>query len=348
MMRQASSITYGVRIMSELLDFYDPPPAILAAGSKEGVDLGGNKVLVSVDGAHNFYTEGTIYTEMSWGTFYQELGLDDQIDTFETKDFSSIREDPQALTKTLISSLDHVINSKKLFYGIWDLETDAFLNQNTVIPGLKMEVSMINKLMDAHKTSRDDNLFPDINVGEKGMKKIRLDFQGTKKKRMHFFGSKLEDLADRLRLASGFATGIVCTSRGAANLYMMNDTIVFKENEAPELYVDEENIMIIEMGIQRELLFPISWFRIDLGIKSLETLDLWNEIKEDPGLKEALRRYDEYITSLVYKKYQHIASTEKIGKNLEDDFYNLSPQERRKALSDMAGAIRELTKKYKE
>ncbi len=93
-------------------------------------------------------------------------------------------------------------------------------------------------------------------------------------------------------MAKGFATGIVCTSRGAANMYIMSDNLVFKDDVIPELYIDEENLMIIEMGIERELLFPISWFRIDLGIKSLETLELWEEIKDDPKLSKALEYYE--------------------------------------------------------
>ncbi len=182
----------------------------------------------------------------------------------------------------------------------------------------------------------------------KGSKKIKIEFQGKKKKNLHLKGNKLEDLANILRFANGFATGIVCTSRGAANLYVLSDNIVFEEDIIPDLHIDEDNLVIIELGIQRELLFPISWFRIDLGIKSLETLELWNEIKNNPKLTKALGYYEKYITGLVYKKFKFMASTEKIGTDFEDGFYELSPAERRKALRDMAEAIRKLTDEYKK
>ena len=320
----------------------------MASGSKKGVELGGTKTILSVDNIHNFFAEGSIFTELSWAEFYQEEGLEDQIDTFTTKDYTSVREDPEALTSTIITSLNNIMNERRLFYGILDLECDAFMNQNTVIPGLKLDPEVINKLLIAHKNTRDENLFPDITEDDRGIRKIKLKFQGTHEKHLHFYGSKLEDIADRLRLAQGVATGIVCTSRGAANLYIMNDSIVFKQDETAELYIDGENITVIEMGIKRELLFPISWFRIDIGLTSLKSLELWDEIKDNPGLRSVITQYDAYISGLVYKKYKNIASTEKIGKNLEDDFYDMNPEERRKALSDMAGAIRELSKKYKE
>ena len=158
----------------------------------------------------------------------------------------------------------------------------------------------------------------------------------------------METLADKLRLANGFATGIVCTSKGAANLYIMSDNIVFKEDQVTEMYIDQENIDIIMFAIQRELLAPISWFRIDLGIRSLETLELWDTIKDNPLLKVALNKYERYITSLVYKKFQKIASTEKIGIDLNEDFTNMPLEQRKQALKDMADAIRNLTKIYKE
>ncbi len=330
------------------IEFFDPPSAILASGSKLGVELGGSKSILSIDTHHNLYSEGVIFSELSWGAFYQEEGLEDQIDTFETKEFDSVREDPEALVKIIEKSLYNMINGKKIFYGIADFEVDAFLNQNTIIPGLKLDYQVINKLLEAHKKLRDEDLFPKILLDAKGSHRIKVEFQGSKKKNLHLIGSKLEDFADILRLAKGFATGIVCTSRGAANLYIMSDNIFFKEDDHPELYIDKENLSIIEMGIQRELLFPISWFRIDLGIKSLETLELWDTIKEDIRLKKALDYYERYITGLVYKKFQVLASTEKIGKDIEEDFSSMTPAERRQALRDMAEAIKKLTDEYKK
>ena len=330
------------------VEFYNPPSAILASGTKEGVELGGTKLLVSIDGFHNLYSEGIVFSELSWGAFYQEEGLEDQIDTFETKEFDSVRENPEGLAETIIESIYNIINNQKIFYGIFDFEVDAFLNQNTVIPGLKLDYKIINKLLEAHKKNRDKNLFPQILSDAKGAHKIKIEFQGNKKRNLQLNGTKLEDFAEVLRLAKGFATGIVCTSRGAANLYIMSDNLTYKEDELSELYIDSDNLMIIEMGIERELLFPITWFRVDLGIKSLETLELWDKIKGYPKLMKALERYDKYISSLVFKKFKVIASVENIGTNVEDEFYKMSTVERRQALRDMAEAIKKLTEEYKK
>ncbi len=142
--------------------------------------------------------------------------------------------------------------------------------------------------------------------------------------------------------------GLVCTSRNAANLYIMSDNIVFRKDEFPEIYIDEENIKIIEYGIKKKILFPITWFRLDVGIRSLETLELWNTIKDNPELNKALSHYERYINALVFKKFKPTAESQKIGIDLEEDFYTMTPKERKRALKDMEDAIKTLTDHYKK
>ncbi|MCP4763574.1 MAG: hypothetical protein GY870_17515, partial [archaeon] len=203
------------------IELFNPPAVILSTGTKEGVDLGGSKFLLSIDKEHNLYNEGNIVTEMSWGAFYDIEGLEDQIDTFTTKEYTSIRDDPEALIKTIITCLEKIMSKKKLFYGIADLEVDAFLNQNTVIPGLKLDHELINKLMDTHKKQRDKDLFPQHSINEKGHNSIKISFQGENKKNLHFYGMDFEDLAKKMMVGKGFATGIVVTSDKSANFFMM-------------------------------------------------------------------------------------------------------------------------------
>ncbi len=327
------------------IEFYNPPdPILFSHGTKEGVELGGNKSIVSIDVNHNFYNEGNIFTELSWAEFYKDIeGLENQIDTFTMTKYETVRDDAEALIDTISKNIYNIIKDHRLFYGIADFEVDAFMNKNCVIPGLKLDIEIINKLLEAHKKTRDKDLFPDIIIDKGGIKKILIEFQGKGKKYLQFYGSKLEDLSENLRMAKGFATGIVCTSQGAANLYVMNSNIVLKDDIPSKLYIDRDNIKVIEMGIQREILFPISWFRIDLGIKSFETLKLWDEIKNDIELKKALDHYERYILELIYKKYKNVASIESIGIDLSNNFDQMTSKERKKALRDMEDAIKILT-----
>ncbi|MBY9006427.1 MAG: hypothetical protein KGD63_06685 [Candidatus Lokiarchaeota archaeon] len=285
------------------LKFYNPPPALLASGSKEGVELGGTKSIISIDQHHNFYTESMIYTEMSWGVFYRDIeGLEDQIDTFTTKEYDSIREDPEALVNTIIDSLNNIMANNRIFYGIGDFEVDAFMNQNTVIPGLTLERDLINTLMGAHKRNRDEEQFPKLIISEKDSTYVSITLQGTNKYKIQVKGKNINNIANNLKEARGSSTGIVVSSNKSANFFMMNDTIIFQGGEIPELYIDQDCITVIESGIERDKLFPISWFRFDLGISSFETLELWDQIRNNKNLNEILRNYQKYISKLIEKK----------------------------------------------
>ena len=131
-------------------------------------------------------------------------------------------------------------------------------------------------------------------------------------------------------------------------MYIMSDNIVFSKDEIAEMYTYNDNIKVIEYGIKKKLLFPISWFRIDIGIRSLETLELWDQIKDDPELNKAIGHYERYINALVYKKFKSQAESQKIGMDSEEDWMNMTPKERKKALRDMEKAIEFLNKEYKE
>jgi len=331
-----------------LLDFYNPPRALLASSSKEGLELGGSKLIVSIDEDRNLNSEGLIYTEMSWAEFYKEEGLEDIINNFTQKEFESISDDPEALVDSISKAINKITKKERLFYGILDLEVDAFLNENTIIPGLEIPPKVINKLMEAHRNTKDKILFPKI-LRDAGKKpKVQIKFYGDKKDRLIFYGSSLEELANQLRVVKGFATGIVCTTQIIANFYILNDNITFKEEEEPSLYLDSDNIHLIEEGIKNEILTPINWFRIDLGITALETLKLWNDIKNNDKLQLAIAEYDHYLLELIFEEFEKLGSAEEIGYNIKDEFFQMTTQERKQILKDISYAIKILNDHVKE
>ena len=180
---------------------------------------------------------------------------------------------------------------------------------------------------------------------------------------------KWEDLQQfkELGIKIGIATGdldetgaylakndiIVCTSEKAVSLYIISENIVFDEESIQEHRIDDKNLKQIEKDFTKKkfftgkkVLFPISWFRADIGLRSFETLDLWNEIKDDPELQKAFNYYDRYISGYIYKKFK---PEEIKDLNLtREAFLALSPRQRTKVMKDLIVAIRELTRLYKE
>lgn len=328
--------------------FINPPSPLLAYGTKKGVELGGSKCVLCLDDANNIKFEEEIYTEMSWATFYGDKGIDDQIESFTTQEYSSIRDDPEELTKRLIDAIYKIMNEKKLFYGVLDVEVDAFMNEQVAIDGLELDYKTVNRLMESHRIARNLDLFPESIISSiEEENRIIIEFQGKSKNLFQLVGNKIEDLADKIRNAKGFGIGLVATSKGAANFYILSDNIVMREGEVKEMQIDQEIIDTIFYAIQKEVLFPLCWFRIDMGISAIETLELWDKIKDNSELIKAVKRYDDYINALIYKKYK-LMSQSHTARNFEKEFYGLTPKEKEKALRDMKDTLDILTNHLKE
>jgi hypothetical protein len=60
--------------------------------------------------------------------------------------------------------------------------------------------------------------------------------------------------------------------------------------------------------------FPMSWFRIGIGLASIKTLEQWPEIRKDSKLKKALVKYFKYAKKGFKKKDDDDESVAKIGK----------------------------------
>jgi len=330
------------------LKFSNPPSPLLAFGSKSGVELGGTKCILSLDNEGNIKFEEEIFTEMSWGTFYQQEGIDDQIESFTTQEYSSIRDNPEELTKRIIDAIYKIMNEQKLFYGVLDVEVDAFMNEQVAIDGLELDYKTVNRLMESHRIARNLDLFPELIISSiEEENRIIMEFQGKSKNLFQLFGNKIEDLADKIRNAKGFGIGLVATSKGAANFYILSDNIVMREGEVKEMQIDQEIIDAIFYAIQREVIIPLCWFRIDMGISAIETLELWDKIKDNPELIKAVKRYDDYINALIYKKYKSMSQSH-TARNFEKEFYSMTFEEKEKTLRELKETMEILGDHLKE
>ncbi|MCK5346477.1 MAG: hypothetical protein KAR20_23870, partial [Candidatus Heimdallarchaeota archaeon] len=125
---------------------------------------------------------------------------------------------------------------------------------------------------------------------------------------------ELQDLAAILFPYEGYASGIVTVAQGAANFILLTDNI-FKSADHSEIHIDRRNLnqmfKLINMGV---LAAPISWFKVDLGLKGLEALDGWDKIKERPEILEAIATYQDYLRNLII-----VREEKSIEKILEED-----------------------------
>jgi hypothetical protein len=81
--------------------------------------------------------------------------------------------------------------------------------------------------------------------------------------------------------------------------------------------------------IRKNVIYPISWFRIDLNLGSLRTLEQWKEIKDNEKLKFALRAYFDYIKKDLKEEHDlHIQRKQNQQEIEEIDVSKLSEEQK--------------------
>jgi len=323
--------------------FYNPPPVLLAKGNKEGVDIGGALSIIAMDKSHHLHIVDNIFSELSWGKFSEDPAISDQI-----QDFTIKHEDNEGLfdSKKLISRLVNAFAKIRkngwIFFGIGDFESNLFMDALC----MDLEYGYVQQLMEQHKRVRDQLKFPlllDENFTETSY--IATKFNGNGDQYFHYASTNpiendLYSIIERLNPLIGYVTGIVCTSQGAANFYIISETM----RPIREKAINRMNISTLDEAlglIRKNVIYPISWFRIDLNLGSLKTLKQWQEIKDDEDLKSSLRAYFEYFKTDLKEEHELLKQRKKEHEEIEEiDISELSSEQ----ITDDMNKIEDLLK----
>lgn len=323
------------------IKFYNPPVALLSLGNKEGVEIGGSLSVLALDSELNLHTVKTIFAELSWGQFWKEEDIHDQIESITVKheDNKSL-SDPEELVNRLVDAFRIIQIRGWIFFGIADFESNSFMDQ-MLIEGL--DYRFIERLMVEHKRVRDQAKFPQLinaSMIQSGNAYISVKFNGKTSNLFHYpLDTSLFTIFNKIKPIIGNSTGIVCTSQGAANFYILSENIHLQGQ--PDTY--RIDIPLLEQAFQlmkKNIIFPISWFKINIGLSGLKSLGLWDDIKNNNELKEALLKYFTYVKEL---QKQHLILEEKkketsIEEFKDIDYKSMSQEEKAfdlKAIEDL-------------
>ncbi|MHA1339061.1 MAG: hypothetical protein ACTSRZ_03610 [Promethearchaeota archaeon] len=312
------------------LKFYNPPIALLAKGTKEGVDIGGSLNILAMDQDLNLHNVKTIFSELSWGEFWEDPEINDQIKdiTMKVEDIQALF-DPKELVKRLIEAFAIIQARGWIFLGIADFESNSF-QDGMLIEGL--DYQFIERLMLEHKRIRDQSKFPEL-IDEQMMKVgnafIYAKFYGKAANYLHYPpGISLFSIFNKLKPISGNIAGIVCTSQGAANFYILSENIHTIRSES-QYRIDVESLEIAFDLMKKNIIFPISWFKINLGLASLKILEQWDQIKDNEALKKVLLKYFKYVNSSLKQQHEQIEKEKKQrDKLIELNIDELTEEER--------------------
>jgi len=324
---------------------YNPPAALLPKGDKFSVELAGARTILAITEEKDFINITSVFDELSLGEFWKDNpAIADQIEKINVKyEDSDALYDPRVLAERIIFTLDSIRTRGLIFFGTASFEGNAF--ESTVFDELELSIEDQDRLLNLYKKSRLEGTFPNVKKGISGLNEyVEINWFGEASK--FFTLSEKKDWAEIAAMIypyEGSVTGIVAVAQGAANFIILTDTI-FKETDGSQIHIDRRNLnqmfRLLNKGV---LSAPISWFKIDLGVSGLESLDGWDEIKDLPELKKAIEDYQDYHRSLIIwreKKSIEQILDEDLGKPI--DFSKLTEEEIEDDLEQIMATLNKL------
>jgi hypothetical protein len=321
-----------------MVKLYYPPQALLAQGNKDFVELAGAKCILAIDENRQFIVVSDIWGELSWGEFWKEARISDQIEKITVKvDDSEAIYNAEVMRDRIIGAFQKIMDKKLIFFGVASFEGNAF--ERAVFDEVDLTDEDTETLTNVHKFRRLQNAFPNVKQGSW----VEVNFFGETSPYFSLPNKRgLRDIASMIYTIEGNASGIVCTAQNAANFIILTENIT-KVRTAKRTQVDRKNLDQMFYLIKRRILTPISWFKIDLGIKGLDKLENWEEIHNDPAFQEMINRYYDYLKQIISDQkdmsYEQILA-EDLGRPI--DYKRMTERERQADLENLLEVINQL------
>jgi hypothetical protein len=300
-----------------MVKLYYPPVALLPRGNQNFVELAGAKCILAMDDEKQFLIVSDIFSELSWGEFWKDVSINDQIEKITVKhEDSDAIYDSKILAERVITAINKIIDRKLLLFGVASFEGNAF--ETNVFDEVELDQEDSDRLMNLYKSSRLNNVFPNVQK----QSYVEINYFGEASDNFTLPNKKgLNEIAAMIYPYKGYASGIVAVAQGAANFIILSNQTFQKFDENTEIQIDKNNLHqmfdLVKKGI---LAAPISWFKINYGIEGIETLDGWDEIKDLPEIQEVTKKYLNYIRKLITQKEKKTIEdilAEDIGTHIE-------------------------------
>ncbi len=318
---------------------FNPPKALLASGDKTGVFIGGALNMLSIDKDLNFHIASDLSSELSWGKFWEDPEISDQIETITPLDNDAEAIfDPAIMVERIYEGFENIIQRKQIFFGLASFEVNAF--EASVYESLDLDQRKLEALMEAHQKSREIG-FPKIQKGNF----IQVSFVGGLKSVLELEERKrFTQIAAKITQKDASLVGLASVSQAAANFFILNSTVREKNQEVQEN--DEDNFGFINFAITGKQISPVSWFKIDMGLNSIKQLMDWEEIWKNPKFQNIKGKYIAYLKDFFQKVEKNIAVNS--NEFQFEEIKELSEEERLKYIQDCKDAMKELMHTLKD
>ncbi|MHA1820247.1 MAG: hypothetical protein ACTSVC_07230, partial [Promethearchaeota archaeon] len=299
---------------------YYPPPTLISYANKIGMKIGASTVIVSIGAGRNIFMIPEIKRIQMWCKFYNDLEGNPIIKDFEALESKDLNSEDQ-LKEIIINTFKQLINNR-IFFALCDIEGNAF--ERNIFEECELEQKYLEKLIDIHIERRKSLKFPVISEENE----IEVRYFG-KEEIINFLDNPesqglLEiafDSKNDPRWNKGIISGIVCVDEESSYFFILSDNFEEIKTGGPYKFkIDYKTLDKMLSLIERADITPVSWFRMQFGLDSLNTIPLWKNVKNDPEVLETLNEYNKFVEKLIETKKKE----DKLRKKLEEEMEELS------------------------
>ncbi len=295
--------------------FY-PPRALFSYSNKEGMEIGGCTVLVSMGVGREISMLTEFAKDQTWAVFDNEIDEGNPQIKFIIPKEGTFIDEPEDLERIIHNGFINIKRNNHIFLGICEISGNGF-ETNSFDPELELETKDLIKLNEIYLDRIKDITYPPLNedkwieihyIGRKGS----IEFL-TNPNSVGILDIAYENLND-MRYSKGVLSGIICVDEEAVYFFILSDNF----DDSANYSIDNENLLKMYELIDTTKLTPVSWCKFAFGFQAFQNVPLWFEVKDGSIMEIVKENYDKYIKGFIDTKQREDELRSKIEKKFPE------------------------------
>ncbi len=300
--------------------FY-PPRALFSYSNKEGMEIGGCTVLVSMGVGREISMLTEFAKDQTWAVFDNEIEEGNPQIKFIIPKEGTFIDEPEDLERIIHNGFINIKRNNQIFLGICEISGNGF-ETNSFEPELEMESKDLIKLNEIYLNRVKNIKYPTL-IEEKW---IEIHYIGNTDSIKFLTNPKsvgILDIAydsiDDLRYSKGKLSGIICVDEEAVYFFILSNN--FKED--PNYPIDHETLSNMYELIETTKLVPVSWCQFAFGFQGFQNVPLWFDVKDGSIMEIVKENYEKYIQGILDTKERE----DKLRTKIESEFPEKNKEE---------------------
>ena len=283
--------------------FY-PPRALFSYSNKEGMEIGGCTVLVSMGVGREISMLTEFAKDQTWAVFDNEIEEGNPQIKFIIPKEGTFIDEPEDLERIIHNGFINIKRNNHVFLGICEINGNGF-ETNSFETELEMKTEDLTKLNETYLDRIKNLKYPPL-VEEKW---IEIHYIGrtetieflTNPSAVGILDIAFDNIND-MRYSKGNLSGIICVDEEAVYFFILSDNFNNLSTDNPNYSIDYENLSKMYELIETTKLTPVSWCQFAFGFQAFQNVPLWYDVKDGSIMEIVKENYNKYIKSFLDTK----------------------------------------------